>query len=104
MQVGVDAGRLRRELVGFPIREWRASLQNSVQLVDRGTHRRDAVAQLEHDVTAEGLLGGTARRGRLGFVVHEVGFHQQCASLAHPLLARSEEHTSELQSLMRISY
>src|SRR3546814_9933894 len=27
-----------------------------------------------------------------------------CASAIHPLIARSEAHTSELQSLMRISY
>src|SRR3546814_1322802 len=30
--------------------------------------------------------------------------HQQPAQVAQPQLARSEEHTSELQSLMRISY
>src|SRR3546814_2669028 len=35
----------------------------------------------------------------------EVGVEQQAGALAHHVFcARSEEHTSELQSLMRISY
>src|SRR3546814_7437757 len=43
-----------------------------------------------------------------GFVIIAVGndgqFAKLVAELGHPDWARSEEHTSELQSLMRISY
>src|SRR3546814_3042870 len=35
---------------------------------------------------------------------HTFGIEPQPAKIAHGLAARSEEHTSELQSLMRISY
>src|SRR3546814_9063066 len=37
-----------------------------------------------------------------GHVQHQR--HQLIAPCAHPVMERSEEHTSELQSLMRISY
>src|SRR3546814_10694345 len=49
-----------------------------------------------------GRLGGAGLLGQLqssGIVQH-----LQVADGAHAVLARSEEHTSELQSLMRISY
>src|SRR3546814_8818059 len=48
------------------------------------------------------LVGGFARRA---VVVRRRGAHHRQALLGQPLdVARSEEHTSELQSLMRISY
>src|SRR3546814_6576848 len=34
----------------------------------------------------------------------DAGFHQTPEHIGNPVLVRSEEHTSELQSLMRISY
>src|SRR3546814_2224216 len=33
-----------------------------------------------------------------------IGWMDSCAAADHPMIDRSEEHTSELQSLMRISY
>src|SRR3546814_2110875 len=61
------------------------------QVLLRGSHHTQEVA---HDL--DGLQG----QG------HDVGRHvlRPLASLAHFVLERSEEHTSELQSLMRISY
>src|SRR3546814_5089767 len=48
---------------------------------------------------------GSARRRALTSDRHRRTAGRQCASCAAPLPdARSEEHTSELQSLMRISY
>src|SRR3546814_1460063 len=44
--------------------------------------------------------------GRIIFEIHAVVYviHTVCASESRWRFARSEEHTSELQSLMRISY
>src|SRR3546814_3459631 len=47
-------------------------------------------------------LDQQALRERLGDVV--VGAHAQAQDLVDLVVLRSEEHTSELQSLMRISY
>src|SRR3546814_9095735 len=59
--------------------------------------------QAEEDVGALQRLGQVACLGRHGVrrfpLVHALG-----AALIDGALARSEEHTSELQSLMRISY
>src|SRR3546814_7643698 len=43
------------------------------------------------------IAGG---RGAVYFGAHDPRHHLECGGIAH----RSEEHTSELQSLMRISY
>src|SRR3546814_9196993 len=48
-----------------------------------------------------GLRAGRARRHSTSRHVHSEAVQ---ASALHPGSARSEEHTSELQSLMRISY
>src|SRR3546814_7667054 len=40
----------------------------------------------------------------LGKVLSEYPTREEAKSIAHPWEPRSEEHTSELQSLMRISY
>src|SRR3546814_5706168 len=54
------------------------------------------------------LLPGSAARAtdpRLPIVAERTGMHGRAEILPHERLrARSEEHTSELQSLMRISY
>src|SRR3546814_8981333 len=50
---------------------------------------------------AQGTLVGAASAA--SFVVHPARFEGKSSRLK-PLLQRSEEHTSELQSLMRISY
>src|SRR3546814_10802626 len=72
----LDRLRIRKELVG--------------QLLDRRRHRRREKQ-------------GLPIRGQLGADIFDVGDE---AHVEHPvgLVDRSEEHTSELQSLMRISY
>src|SRR3546814_8229165 len=62
----------------------------------RRARRHDAAARLARDGDAE------AARDRTGAVDPACGRTglRRCAGLTH----RSEEHTSELQSLMRISY
>src|SRR3546814_9279476 len=64
-------------------------------------HLHQRLAKLGQPLRAEDALGVIGR-------VHprEFGSHQRCVELerAEQHLARSEEHTSELQSLMRISY
>src|SRR3546814_5711939 len=63
------------------------------------------------DIPAEALVlaagAGFQRPGLLRIQRHETGAAEaalhQVAEIRH-VLARSEEHTSELQSLMRISY
>src|SRR3546814_9730398 len=53
---------------------------------------------------AEGMTGGEIKvLGYRGMKEYEIGF-DGFAVKAENLLGRSEEHTSELQSLMRISY
>src|SRR3546814_4187950 len=57
---------------------------------------------------AEGAPGRSLRRGRQREQRNQTGI-RLVADVEHPgiaerLVARSEEHTSELQSLMRISY
>src|SRR3546814_10757712 len=47
--------------------------------------------------SAEGVAAARAHAGRIHFIFHS-------AFCASTLLVRSEEHTSELQSLMRNSY
>src|SRR3546814_8766656 len=49
-------------------------------------------------------LDGDAFRNRIGDVVAEAELQVQRLALHRGTVARSEEHTSELQSLMRISY
>src|SRR3546814_7651830 len=48
--------------------------------------------------------GGARRRCALHRIVHDRSPEVAAAGLAQPAALRSEEHTSELQSLMRISY
>src|SRR3546814_974788 len=48
--------------------------------------------------------GGQAERGGVGQRQHRLHRPLAEAAFAHDQRARSEEHTSELQSLMRISY
>src|SRR3546814_10093856 len=57
----------------------------------------DAAVSMHRHVTAEGLYNEAAGRGsRLSLAT--------VYNCLHQFTARSEEHTSELQSLMRISY
>src|SRR3546814_1946223 len=51
-----------------------------------------------------GLLGGDAQEPEVGEGNDEVGAYHQDAVGRDRLPGRSEEHTSELQSLMRLSY
>src|SRR3546814_9034442 len=50
------------------------------------------------------LLGFTSREEVLGRQLHHVIHHSHPDGSPYPVQDRSEEHTSELQSLMRISY
>src|SRR3546814_15290976 len=59
-----------------------------------GAGERRADARVRHAVARVFEIGLGADHGRVGVGVGEVGV----------LVFRSEEHTSELQSLMRISY
>src|SRR3546814_8227672 len=75
-----------------------------VVLEVEGAHRADVLAPellLGHQVAPEiAALGSVGRHGQDVFA-GDLTFHLQAS--AH-VVARSEEHTSELQSLMRISY
>src|SRR3546814_8487987 len=57
------------------------------------------VGTLQHLV--DGVIEGHASAVLAASIFH---FGQHSVAEAHAALARSEEHTSELQSLMRISY
>src|SRR3546814_10471418 len=74
--------RLHRR-IGFPAVKVRA-VRVAEQLFQIGAHRTQRL--------------GRKRRGRLIIEINGA------ALAAHAALIRSEEHTSELQSLMRISY
>src|SRR3546814_4438181 len=74
-------------------------------IVGLARHLGEALGQaVVHDealgAQLEGQLGGAVERIGLGALArgHVVALE------AHPVEPRSEEHTSELQSLMRISY
>src|SRR3546814_3027041 len=60
---------------------------------------QDAREISPYDIRAEGMC--TLRPGRRLGLLHAVG---EANDLQRPGPMRSEEHTSELQSLMRISY
>src|SRR3546814_5695630 len=77
--------------------------------------RRGAVARIEEGfdvIRASGVrfaalnldaLSGEGRAQTLAHLAESMGEHGKVRLLMHSI-ARSEEHTSELQSLMRISY
>src|SRR3546814_2471924 len=89
------------------------------QPVRRGVDRQPGVAEPQRRLA---LVDGTSRPcdARLAFAPRPRDGHHQCLGQRHALmlagavgpedrevevrLGRSEEHTSELQSLMRISY
>src|SRR3546814_2209008 len=58
---------------------------------------------LDHVGYSESIAGGDAEPSADGVVVHAPGQRDKWCR-CRTRLARSEEHTSELQSLMRISY
>src|SRR3546814_2661343 len=67
-----------------------------------------SAAALECGVTSAATEEADQRGGkhdqREGHVEHEDRDERQRGKTAHDVVLRSEEHTSELQSLMRISY
>src|SRR3546814_6073714 len=79
------------------------------RLVKRG-ERHEGSGEASADVILPGgrtaMLGAGKRRRKLGEVVAEriVDEIVRCGWKEGEVLGRSEEHTSELQSLMRISY
>src|SRR3546814_1909091 len=78
-------------------------------LLARFRDERRILAQLKHPGIAYLLDGGSLADGRPYFVMEYVqGFWDDTRAFEvgeeSPKPARSEEHTSELQSLMRISY
>src|SRR3546814_6204080 len=71
-------------------------------LHDQGVRPGDRVAIMVP--SGPDFLRAWAGVGRLGAVAAVLNCELKGTFLAHPLVDRSEEHTSELQSLMRISY
>src|SRR3546814_1464416 len=66
---------------------------------------RSGVGRLDTQTVEQQLPGGDGRqRQRCSIREIQRGWHRSDAALAGPHEDRSEEHTSELQSLMRISY
>src|SRR3546814_10722210 len=71
------------------------------RILDQHRHRHPSLSWFAYDL-ALGVLAGRARRGARQ---HRVGAAPATRQVAGRRVAdRSEEHTSELQSLMRISY
>src|SRR3546814_8852431 len=73
------------------------------------TRRRDVVqrdviaaAQIDHCVSVSVVMGEGSQTRGIGHAARQSGRGEH--DLVDALLERSEEHTSELQSLMRISY
>src|SRR3546814_2076848 len=64
----------------------------------RGNHHQNAADEIaQHDISSSPFRAVRGRRPRRRLRFHTAG-------AVSPQLWRSEEHTSELQSLMRISY
>src|SRR3546814_6232993 len=95
---GVVAGaRLARPPFGQQVHQGVVELHGALCIAVDGVHHVDQRADLDVDA---GLLCHLAPRGRRDALAQTLP-----ATGQRPLaLARSEEHTSELQSLMRISY
>src|SRR3546814_4814290 len=78
-------------------------------IVDAVDHLRRAVRQearhrADHIVVDALAVGGGQRIANLGIALHRVDEKDAVVEALPEDAARSEEHTSELQSLMRISY
>src|SRR3546814_8215836 len=65
---------------------------------DAGGEQRELVDLLPHDQRVTGIMAALEAGDDVG------ALRQPVDDLALALVARSEEHTSELQSIMRISY
>src|SRR3546814_4940874 len=84
----------------------RRCLQDALQLLDEIVRVQEAHAAKVHvDAAAPCLHLGQAQRHEIVVVHVDASRHPAGGQIAPGLiLERSEEHTSELQSLMRISY
>src|SRR3546814_6907524 len=82
--------------------------RGSVGLDDLSTGSRrvvpEGVAFVLGDAGDKDLVRGLIARHAIDSVIHFAGSILVEQSVSEPLRYRSEEHTSELQSLMRISY
>src|SRR3546814_9519558 len=81
------------------ISDWSSDVCSSDLYDDEAEHEGADITELRHDDA------GGARKSAIGDEerhLHEVGLGMR--QMEHRLELRSEEHTSELQSLMRISY
>src|SRR3546814_1126680 len=79
-----------------------ARLQHPIEGAERIGGRLLAIHhQIVHVAEGEDEVGGSIGHGRLALLA---GKADQCDLAIAVLVGRSEEHTSELQSLMRISY
>src|SRR3546814_3793383 len=78
--------------------------------VEIGDHMLGSIKAGHHDIAfVQEVLGGTRRaasRSQPGIIHHRVLGKKLARSRVFPIIyeERSEEHTSELQSLMRTSY
>src|SRR3546814_4688956 len=91
------------------ISDWSSDVCSSdLQRDQRGDHDPAALAQDGRDLVAQRLAAtGGHQHQRVvaaGDVVDDGGLLAAEGGVAEDLLERSEEHTSELQSLMRTSY
>src|SRR3546814_5886776 len=79
----IEGPERRRQLLGVEVRQWHAGAAEGLQ-------RRPLLRQAE-------------QRSRLAIIAFQLVPADRPARMRH-IVTRSEEHTSELQSLMRISY
>src|SRR3546814_2638992 len=92
---------LRRALAGYYQRRFDVDLDpESEVIVTLGS--KEGIANLAQAITSP---GDVVLSPNPSYPIHAFGFIIAGAAIRHlPVRVRSEEHTSELQSLMRISY
>src|SRR3546814_2002034 len=104
----------KRPRAGQQGRGWRAGIEQQQRAFGhrpletaerrRGERLATGFRQLEREVELGGILFGAAVEQRQPAVAMAEKTQHRCHAVEIGLQKRSEEHTSELQSLMRISY
>src|SRR3546814_6562536 len=99
--------RLQLDMIMGVAADIAGAARSGADIVQRLFHRGDHLGMLSHGEIIVGTPDGDRSRAIVAGKAARIGI---CALVAkyvdeHPVAAfRSEEHTSELQSLMRISY
>src|SRR3546814_5731289 len=87
--------------------EWdqviRVNLEAAFRLA-RAATRPMLKARFGRIISITSVVGQTGNPGQVNYAASKAGLVGMTKALAQELASRSEEHTSELQSLMRISY